>query len=106
MANSSLYNKVVHLDTFSAIIDFADIYPNGMKLHSIEWSRPTSTDHTFTILTGGSSGPAIFREQCTTANQSVIKYFQGGVWVEPLYFAVAASNEKASGHIIITLETP
>ena len=104
MANSALrgVGGIIHLDTFSAIIDFADIFPKEMRIDSIEWSRPTNTAHTFTILAGGSGGLPIFREQCTVANQSIIKYFRNR-WVKPLYLAVAAGNEKQSGEIIIML---
>jgi hypothetical protein len=105
MANSALrgVGGIIHLDTFTAVINFADIFPKGMKINSIEWSKPTSTDHTFTILAGGSSGLPVFKEQCTVANQSIIKYFKGK-WLKPLYLAIAAANEKASGEIIITLD--
>jgi hypothetical protein len=103
MANSILSGNIIHLDTFSAIIDFSDVRPRGMKLNSIEWSQPSNVAHTFTILEGGSGGPAVFKERCTSANQSIIKYFYGK-WVKPLYLAVAAGNEKASGEIIIILD--
>ncbi len=102
MANIRNRNPIV-LDTFTAIIDFVTQFPNGMKLNSIEWSKPTNTSHTFQVLSGGSSGPAVFDEQCTTANASIIKYFHGQ-WVKALYLAVAAGNEKASGTLIITLD--
>lgn len=100
--SNSLYTNPIVLDTFSAIIDFSTQFPQGMKISSIEWSKPTNVAHTFQILAGGSSGPAVFDEQCTTANQSVIKYFREQ-WLNALYFAVAAGNEKASGTIIIHL---
>ena len=103
MANSILSGSVIHLDTFSAIIDFATIRPHGMKINSIEWSQPSNTAHTFTILEGGSGGPAVFKERCTSQNQSIIKYFDGK-WVKPLYLAAATGNDKASGEIIIQLD--
>ena len=102
MANKLNRNPIV-LDTFSSIINFAKQFPDGMKINSIEWSKPTSTDHTFTILAGGASGPEVFAEQCYVATASIMKQFNGA-WLDPLYFAVAAGNEKASGKIIITLE--
>jgi len=102
MANKLNRNPIV-LDTFSSAIDFSKQFPYGMKISSIEWSKPTSTDHTFTILAGGSSGNEIFAEQCYVATASIMKTFNGS-WVDPLYFAVAANNEKASGKIIITLD--
>ena len=103
MGNSALTTNPIVLDTFTSVIDFSDEYPNGLKIVSIEWSKPTSTNHTFQILAGGSGGTEIFDEQCSVATQSLIKYLKGehGVWTPPLYFAVAAGNEKASGKIII-----
>jgi len=107
MANVLTGNPIV-LDTFSSAIDLSDYFPNGMEIISIEWSMPTDTSHTFTILAGGSSGSAIFRAQCTTANQNIIKYLSGehGVTTKPLYLAAAAGNEKQSGQIIIHLSGP
>lgn len=102
MANKLNRNPIV-LDTFTGVIDFAKQFPDGMKINSIEWSKPTSTDHTFKILAGGVDGPPVFDEQCYVATASIMKQFNGA-WVDPLYFAVAAVNEKASGTIIITLE--
>lgn len=103
MGNSLLTASPIVLDTFTSVIDFADIYPNGLKIVSIDWVKPTNTSHTFTILAGGSGGKAIFEVQCVTATQNIIKYLKGehGVWTPPLYFAVAGGNEKASGKIII-----
>ena len=101
MAN--IYDKnVMVIDTFTAALDFADAFPEGMKVQSIEWSKPTNTSHTAKVQAGGSSGPAIFDEQCTTANQSIIKYFHGE-WVKSLYIPVAAGNLFASGTLIIVL---
>ena len=105
MANSSLkgVGGIIHLDTFSSVVDFDTHFPKGMRLQSIEWAQPSNTAHTFTILAGGSSGLPVFKERCTVANQSIIKYFHGK-WVKPLYLAAAAGNEKQSGEIILTLK--
>jgi hypothetical protein len=103
MANSILKQSTIYLDTFSSVIDFANVYPKGMKLNAIIWVVPTNVAHTFTILEGGASGTPIFEARCTTQNQGVVEYFHGA-WKKPLYFAVAAGNEKASGKIIILLD--
>lgn len=102
MANLFIGNPM-DLDTFTSAIDFSTAFPNGMRLNSIEWSKPTSTDHTCYLQAGGSSGPKIFDEQCTVANQSIIKYFHGE-WVKALYIPVAAGNLLASGTLKITLK--
>lgn len=101
MAN--IYDKnIMTIDTFTAALDWSTAFPNGFKIQSIEWSKPTNTSHTAYVQAGGSSGPKIFDEQCTTANQSIIKYFHGE-WIPSLYIPVAASNLLASGSLIIVL---
>jgi hypothetical protein len=102
MANIYESNPIV-IDTFTSNIDFSTLMPEGMKLNSIEWSKPTNVAHLAQVKAGGSSGPDIFNEQCTTANGSIIKYFHGA-WVKPIYIPKAASNLWASGSLIITLD--
>lgn len=103
MANSLSTNPVI-VDTFTSAIDFSDYpYSSQRVIDSIEWAKPTSTSHTFQILSGGSGGLPIFDEQCTTANDSKIKYFKTRTLNE-LYLAVASGNEKASGYLIIILQ--
>ena len=90
MANIYEANPMV-LDTFTAAIDWATAFPHGQRINSIEWSKPTNTAHTCYVQAGGSSGPKIFDEQCTTANQSIIKYFHNA-HVNSLYIPVAAKG--------------
>jgi len=100
MANSFTGNPIV-LDTFSSAVNvcsslgFATGTP--LKVKSIEWQTPTSTSHT-ALVSDAASGNAVFSEQCTTANQSIIKYFDG--YIKNLYIA---ANGVGSGKIIIHL---
>lgn len=101
MANSYTGNPIT-LDTYTSAIDvcsslgFATGTP--LKVAQIEWQTPTSTSHTALISTAA-SGRIIFSEQCTVANQSVIKYNLG--WVDNLYIAISGVG---SGKILIWLE--
>lgn len=101
MANDYTGNPIV-LDTYSAVIDVCSElgFATGTKLKvaQIEWQTPTSTAHTALISTYASGRP-VFSEQCTTANQSIIKYNLG--WVDNLYIAI---NGWGSGKILIWLE--
>ena len=102
MAN--IYDKpVMVIDTFTAALDWEDAFPEGMRIDSIEWAKPTNTSHTAYVQAGGSSGPKIFDEQCTTANRSIIKYFDREVWHKALYIPATSGNLLASGSLIITL---
>uniref|UniRef100_A0A6H1Z880 Uncharacterized protein n=1 Tax=viral metagenome TaxID=1070528 RepID=A0A6H1Z880_9ZZZZ len=100
MANSFTGNPVV-LDTFTSAIDVCSSlgFSTGtpLKVKSIEWQTPTSTAHTAAI-TDAVGGNAIFGEQCTTANQSIIKYFDG--YIKNLCIAISGVG---SGKIIIHL---
>ena len=100
MANSFTGNPIV-LDTFTGAIDVCSSmsWSSGtpLKVKSIEWQTPTSTSHT-ALVTDKASGNVIFSEQCTTANQSIIKYFDG--YVKNLYIAASGVG---SGKIIIHL---
>jgi hypothetical protein len=101
MANSLTTNPI-YIDVFSAAIDLADYLPDEIHLDSIEWARPTGTTNTCTLFSGGASGVTIFDEQCTTANQSIIKYFHG-LPIKPPYVPVATSTLLASGKLIIIM---
>ena len=101
MANS-LQTNPIYIDDFSAAIDMADYLPDEIHLDSIEWARPTNTAHYATIFSGGSSGVTVFDEQCTTANQSIIKYFHG-LPISPPYIPATAGSLLASGKLIIIM---
>jgi len=100
MANSYTGNPII-LDTFSSAVDvcsslgFATGTPLFVK--SIEWQTPTSTAHT-AVITDAASGNDIFREQCTTANQSIIKYYDH--YLKNICIAVSGVG---SGKIAIVL---
>lgn len=100
MANS--FSNPIVLDTFSAVIDVvSDMgFKSGtkLKINSIEWQTPTTTDHT-ALITDKVSGRVIFSEKCVVPNQSIIKYFHGA-WVDNLYIAISGVG---SGSIIVTL---
>lgn len=99
MANSYVTNPIV-LDTFTSAIDVASSAGWGtapIYVKSIEWQTPTSTAHT-ALITDAASGGIIFSEQCTTVNQSIIKYYN--TWVRNLYIALGGVG---SGAIVITL---
>ena len=100
MANSYSGNPII-LDTFSAVIDVCSEmgFKTGTPLFvkSIEWRTPTSTSHT-ALITDAVSGNEIFGEQCTTANQSIIKYFDS--WIKNLYIAISGVG---SNKIVIIL---
>jgi len=102
MANVFTVNPIV-LDTFTSAIDVVSSlgYKAGthLKVNSIEWQTPTTIDHT-AVITDAASGNDVFSEKCTTANQSIIKYFHGN-WVKNMYIAISGVG---SGKIIITLE--
>jgi len=101
MANS-LTSNPIYVDVFSSAIDLADYLPDEIHLDSIEWARPTSTSHYCTLFSGGVAGVTIFDEQCTTANQSIIKYFHG-LPIKPPYIPAVSTNLLGSGKLIITL---
>lgn len=101
MANVYKRNPIV-LDTFTSAIDVASqlgfAAGTPLKVNSIEWQTPTTADHTC-VITDAASGNDIFNETCTTAKQSIIKYFHGA-WVKNLYIA---SSGVGSGKVLITL---
>ena len=101
MANL-LSTNPIYIDTFTSAIDLADYLPLEIHLNSIEWSRPTSTDHYAIIFSGGASGTTVFEEQCIIANQSIIKYFHG-LPIKPPYIPAVSSNLMGSGKIIIVM---
>ena len=102
MANVYNRNPIV-LDTFSNAIDLCSqmgfVAGTPFKVNSIEWQTPTNTSHT-ALISDAASGNPIFSEQCSVANQSVIKYFYGAR-VHNLYIA---QSGVGSGKILITLD--
>lgn len=75
MANS-LYTKPIVLDTFTSEINFFTTFGYyGYKLNYIEWVKPTTAAHTALIKVD--TAQPIFNEECVTAKQSIIKYFNG-----------------------------
>ena len=100
MANT--FGNPIILDTFTSIVDVASSlgYAAGtpLKVNSIEWQEPTTLAHT-AVVTDGLNGADLLNETCTTANQSIIKYFHGA-WVKNIYIAVSG---VASGKIVILL---
>jgi hypothetical protein len=80
----------------------ADYLPPEVHLDSIEWAHPANVAHWAVVFTGGASGVTVFHEQCTTANQSVIKYFHG-LPIKPPYIPAAATNKFGSGALIIVM---
>jgi len=101
MANTYSTNPIV-LDDFSVAIDLCSscgwLGGSQFKVVSIEWQTPTSTAHT-ALITDAASGNVVFSEQCTTANQSIIKYYN--TWLQNIYIAASGVG---SGSIVITLE--
>ena len=102
MANVFTSNPIV-LDTFTSVIDVASSLglPTGhsFKLNSIEWQTPTTLDHTC-VITDAVSGNDVFNETCTTAKQSIIKYYHGAL-VKNLYIAASGVG---SGKVLILLD--
>jgi hypothetical protein len=100
MANT-LQSSPIYINDFSAVVDLSSDrgYASGTRffVKSIEWMTPTSTAHT-ALITDAASGNVIFSEQCTTANQSIIKYFDQ--WLDNIYIAI---NGVGSGKIAIVL---
>ncbi len=92
MANSLGTNPIV-LDTFTLDINLG----MKVKISSIEWQTPTTIDHTAVIT--NDVGTDVFNETCSTAKQSIIKYYHG-IWIDNLKIV---SNGVSSGKIIITL---
>jgi hypothetical protein len=99
MAN--VYSNPIVLDTFTSAIDVCSASgwatDTPIYVKSIEWQTPTNTAHT-AVITDAASGNDIFRETCTTENQSVIKYYNS--WVKNLYIAISGVG---SGKIVIVL---
>ena len=93
-------NPIV-LDDFTSAIDIGNTLfgdsNTRFKLNYIEWQEPTTQNHTATITDNGSED--ILNETCTTANQSIIKYFDG-MWVTGI--KIAGSGVQ-SGKIIVAL---
>ena len=97
---SNTYKNPIILDTFNVAIDvgltmFGDSNAR-FKLNSIEWQEPTTVDH-LAVVTDGGGTTALFDETCTTAKQSIIKYFHGA-WVSGIKIA---ANGVSSGKIVI-----
>jgi hypothetical protein len=90
----------IKLDDFTSAINVNTScgYASGTMLFvkSIEWQTPTSTSHT--ALVTDDLGQTVFSEQCTTANQSIIKY--PNQYFQNLKMAVSGAG---SGTILITL---
>ncbi len=98
MANVFNHTECV-LDTFSAAISVAtSLGRNKLYVHSIEWSTPTTVDHTALITKDGTI--PVFSETCTVAKQSIIKYYDGRSF-EDLRIAISGVG---SGKIIITFK--
>ena len=102
MSNSYAGNPII-LDTFTSAIDVASAMGfavgTPLKINSIEWQTPSTVDHT-AVITAGVGGPSVFSETCTTAKQSIIKYFHGA-WVKNLNIAISGVG---SGSIVIIFD--
>lgn len=75
MANV-FHDQIIYLDTFTSIIDFKALYPNGLKVKYIEWTKPTTLDHTCTILLTP-DGPSLIEWQCIDVGQRFINFYNG-----------------------------
>ncbi len=97
MANA--FKNPVVLDTFTSAIDVGDTMFGDsqakFKLNFIEWQTPSTTTHTAVVTDG--DGNSLFSETCTTAAQSIIKYFEGQI-VSGLKIAQSGVD---SGKIVI-----
>ncbi len=102
MANSFSGNRIV-LDTFTSAINVktsrGDPSAHIYRVNFIEWQIPTAAAHTAVIV--DDDGLDVFRETCTTANDSKIKYFRGG---KVSNFVIATSG-VSSGKILIEMAT-
>lgn len=100
MANSFSSNPIV-LDSFGSAIDVASSLGlasgTPLKINWIEWQEPTTVAHTAVVT--DADGAALLDETCTTANQSIIKYFHGA-WISNIKIA---SSGVSSGKIVIML---
>jgi hypothetical protein len=105
MSNSYSTNPIV-LDTFSSALDLGVLLFNNTNaiftIESIEWQIPTNVTHTAQVT--DANGVDVFNEQCTVANQSILKKL-GGTAVQGLKLPVATSTLLASGKISILLST-
>jgi len=74
MSNSFSSNPIV-LDTFTSAIDLGNtLFGNSnaqLFIEHIEWQVPTTVGNTAVVT--DADGVDLFRETCTTANQSVLK---------------------------------
>lgn len=97
MANDYKRSPIV-LDTFTSAINLNTTYgfTGGYLINFIEWQEPTTIGHTATITDGTRD---IFNETCVTANQSIIKYFDG-MMVDNI---TIAESGVQSGKIVIGL---
>lgn len=84
-------------------INLSDVYSAGVKLLSIEWSIPTSTDHIVYVGTDSSNTANLFNQQCINANQGTIKYFGNGKWLSNIHIPAKSGNTNGSGTITLTL---
>jgi hypothetical protein len=85
-----------YLDTFTEDIDFSDYFPAGLRIISIEWSRPNLTGDVC-IIRLGSAGPPLIEWECAVAGERRINFYEG-VHFEDLFID---RSEVASGVIII-----
>ena len=98
MANA--FKNPIILDTFTAAIDvgltmFGDSNAQ-FKLNSIEWQEPNAVND-LAVVTDGGGVTTLFDETCTTAKQSIVKYFYGA-WTSGIKIA---ANGVSSGKIVI-----
>ena len=101
MANSYTGSTVI-LDTFTGAIDVQSSkgLPTGAQLYikSIEWQTPTNANHTCTLTETAGGTDYVFKETCTVANQSVIKYYNA--WIPNICVAISGVE---SGRVIVHL---
>ena len=92
---------VIYLDTFSAVFN-SNALPGiagGVRMHSIEWSTPTTVGHTCKIFSDTASGPLICDWNCSLARKGEIKYFSGKLF-NNIHIAISGVG---SGVVIIML---
>ena len=91
MTNTYSKNPVV-LDTAGGGLEHEEIL---FLVESVEWVKPTATDHTATLL--DASGNTIVEFKCVTANLNMIKYFNPA---QPFYGMNVTA--LSSGKLLVT----
>lgn len=88
--------NIIYLDTFTAAFNSnaESGMANGIRIHSIEWFRPTTTSHACKIYSGDTAGPLMCDWECSVARKGEIKRFPAMLF-ENIHIAISGVGSGA-----------